>query len=82
MLGASSSSVSRACAAGSLSKTLSMRRFLLPSTNSTARYCQDWNPDELPRNPRNWAYSVGVSVASTDHCSVSVRWMCLTRAMP
>ena len=26
------------------------------------------------------AYSLGVRVASTDHCSVSWFWMCLTRA--
>ena len=48
--------------------------------NSTARYCQDWKPEEVDRKPRNSAYSVGVRVASTDHCSVSVCWMCLTRA--
>ena len=55
--------------------------FLLPRRNSTARYWLDWKPDELPRKPRNCAYSVGVRVASTDHCSVSVFWMCLTRAI-
>src|SRR5665647_3068718 len=82
MLGASRTSESSAWASGSLSNTLSMRRFLLPSANTKARYWYDWNPEELPRNPRNWAYSVGVSVARSDHCSVSVRWMCLTRAMP
>ena len=79
---ACSSSLSSACAAGSWSKTCSMSAFLLPRMNSTARYCQDWKPEELPRKPRNSAYSVGVRVASTDHCSVSVRWMCLTRATP
>ena len=47
-----------------------------------ARYCQDWNPDELCRKARNWAYSLGVSVVSTPHCSISVCWMCLTRARP
>src|SRR4051794_25130537 len=50
--------------------------------NSTARYWYDWKPDEVPRKLRNSAYSLGVRVASTDHCSVSVRWMCLTRARP
>ena len=57
-----------------------MSAFLLPRMNSTARYCQDWKPEEVARKPRNSAYSVGVRVASTDHCSVSVCWMCLTRA--
>ncbi len=62
------------------SNTASMAAFLLPRVNSTARYCQDWKPLELPSESRNSAYSLGVSVASTDHCSVSVFWMCLTRA--
>ena len=81
MLGDSRSSSSIAWASGSDSNTGSILRFLLPSRNSTARYWLDWNPEELPRKPRNCEYSVGVRVASTDHCSVRVFWMCLTRAM-
>src|SRR5256885_1076425 len=34
----------------------------------------------VPRYPRNSAYSLGVRVASTDHCSVIVAWMLFTRA--
>ncbi len=58
-----------------------MAAFLLPRVNSTARYCADWKPLALPSTPRNCPYSAGVRVASTDHCSVSVFWMCFTRAM-
>ena len=46
------------------------------------RYCSDWKPDAGPRTSRNFTYSLGVSVASTPHCSNSWRWICLTRARP
>ena len=49
-----------------------MSAFLLPRRNSTSRYCADWNPERVARNGRISAYSLGVSVASTDHWSVSV----------
>ena len=65
---------------GSWAKTLTMSAFLLPSRNSTSRYCADWKPELVARNGRISAYSLGVSVASTDHWSVSICWMCLTRA--
>src|SRR3712207_9028872 len=55
------------------------RSTLFPYT--TLFRSQDWNPLALPSTPRNSAYSLGVNVASTDHCSVSVFWMCLTRAI-
>ena len=57
-----------------------MSAFLLPSRNSTSRYCADWKPELVARNGRISAYSEGVRVASTDHWSVSVCWMCLIRA--
>jgi len=50
----------------------SSAKLRLPARNSIARYWYDWNPDELPRTPLNSAYSAGVSVANTDHCSVKV----------
>ena len=40
-------------------------RFLLPSLNSSSRYCSDWNPEERPSVLRNEEYSNGVSVDST-----------------
>ena len=46
------------------------------------RYCSDWKPDASPSTPRNFTYSLGVSVASTPHCSNSWRWICFTRARP
>ena len=46
------------------------------------RYCSDWKPDAGPSTSRNLTYSLGVSVASTPHCSNSWRWICLTRARP
>ena len=58
----------------------SIAAFLLPSRNSTARYCADWNPDDEPSDAAELGVLGGVSVASTDHCSMSVFWMCLTRA--
>ena len=70
----------RSRAAGSCAKTFTMSASLLPSRNSTSRYCADWKPETGRRNGRISAYSLGVSVASTDHWSVSVCWMCLTRA--
>jgi hypothetical protein len=57
-----------------------MSAFLLPSRNSITRYWSDWKPDASPSTPRNFTYSLGVSVASTPHCSNSWRWICLTRA--
>ena len=57
-----------------------MSAFLLPSRNSTARYWWLWNPELVARNGRIWAYSLGVSVASTSHCSTSCFCTCLTRA--
>ena len=71
---------SSAWAAGSWPNTLTMSAFLLPSRNSTSRYCADWKPELVARKGRISAYSLGVSVASTAHWSVSVCWMCLTRA--
>jgi hypothetical protein len=63
-----------------LSNTWRSAAFLLPSRNSSSRYWYDWNPDEVPSDPRNSLYSEGVSVARTDHWWVIVSWMCLTRA--
>ena len=57
-----------------------MSAFLLPSRNSTARYWWLWNPELVARNGRIRAYSLGVSVASTSHCSTSCFCTCLTRA--
>ena len=54
--------------------------FLLPSRNSIARYCADWNPDDVPSAGRKPSYSDGVSVSSTAHCSKSCFWISLTRA--
>ncbi len=44
------------------------------------RYCSDWKPDDGPSRSRKPMYSEGVSVSSTDHCSVSWRITCLARA--
>ena len=74
----------RSCAwaAGSWAKTCTMSAFLLPSRNST---CAVLRPTGTRRGGRgragSAAYSDGVSVASTDHWSVTVCWMCLTRAI-
>ena len=54
---------------------------LLPSRNSSARYWNDWNPEDWPSTPRNSMYSLGVSVSSTLHCSVITSWIRFTRAM-
>ncbi len=67
-------------APSSCEKTATMSAFLLPSRNSTSRYCADWKPELAARKGRICAYSLGVSVASTDHWSVRVCWMCLTLA--
>ena len=80
-LGCPSSSASSARAGGSWRKTSTMSALLLPSRNSTSRYCADWKPELVARNGRISAYSLGVIVASTDHWSVSTRRMCLTRAI-
>jgi hypothetical protein len=40
-----------------------MSAFLLPSRNSTARYCHDWKPELVARKGRISAYSLGVRVA-------------------
>ena len=45
-----------------------------------ARYCNDWKPDDGPSRWRKPMYSEGVSVSSTDHCSVNWRSTCLLRA--
>ena len=36
-----------------------MSAFLLPSRNSTSRYCADWKPELVARNGRISAYSLG-----------------------
>src|SRR5678810_924835 len=51
--------------AGSRFCTASTSRFLLPSLNSSSRYCSDWNPEDRPSVFRNDEYSNGVSVDST-----------------
>ena len=79
-LGACSALESCCCTSGSWSKTASIAAFLLPNRNSSSRYCADWKPDALPSTCRNCAYSDGVRVASTDHCSVICRCTCLTLA--
>ena len=40
----------RACASGSCANTASMPAFLLPSRNSSVRYCSDWKPDDAPEH--------------------------------
>ena len=45
-----------------------------------ARNWCDCSPEAGPSTLRNSAYSEGVSVSSTAHCSNSWRWICFTRA--